>query len=176
MLVATSTITGSNLMNPTNTNSIVQTQFPVLDDTLALRHQLLDLITDEDLAFTLPGNPPLGVLCRQLGEFDHSYVQAMKTLKQEWTYQHADAAVETSVDALREWYATLESEFKAAVATMTEAQVQSGMVDRGHGMVMPIMIVFHLYRESLLIFYGKVSVYLRAMGKDLPQQWQTWIA
>lgn len=32
-----------------------------------------------------------------------------------------------------------------------------------------------IYREALLIFYGKVSVYLRAMGRTLPPQWQAWI-
>ena len=32
-----------------------------------------------------------------------------------------------------------------------------------------------IYREALLIFYGKVSVYLRAIGKALPRNWQEWI-
>jgi hypothetical protein len=32
-----------------------------------------------------------------------------------------------------------------------------------------------VYREALLIFYGKASVYLRAIGKSLPPQWQEWI-
>jgi hypothetical protein len=32
-----------------------------------------------------------------------------------------------------------------------------------------------IYREALLIFYGKVSVYLRAMGKTLPKRWVEWI-
>jgi hypothetical protein len=33
-----------------------------------------------------------------------------------------------------------------------------------------------VYKEALLIFYGKASVYLKAMGKPRPQQWQEWIA
>ena len=32
-----------------------------------------------------------------------------------------------------------------------------------------------IYREALLIFYGKVSVYMRTMGKELPRCWQEWI-
>jgi hypothetical protein len=28
----------------------------------------------------------------------------------------------------------------------------------------------------LLIFYGKASVYLKALDKTLPEQWQAWIA
>jgi hypothetical protein len=33
-----------------------------------------------------------------------------------------------------------------------------------------------IYREALLIFYGKASIYLKALGKTLPEQWQAWIA
>jgi hypothetical protein len=32
------------------------------------------------------------------------------------------------------------------------------------------------YREALLIFYGKSSIYLQALDKDLSTQWRTWIA
>jgi hypothetical protein len=32
-----------------------------------------------------------------------------------------------------------------------------------------------VYQEALLIFYGKVSVYLRALQKPFPPQWRTWI-
>jgi hypothetical protein len=32
-----------------------------------------------------------------------------------------------------------------------------------------------VYRGALLIFYGKVGVYLKAIGVTLPPQWQAWI-
>jgi hypothetical protein len=32
-----------------------------------------------------------------------------------------------------------------------------------------------IYKEALLIFYGKTSVYLKATGKELPEQWLAWI-
>jgi hypothetical protein len=32
-----------------------------------------------------------------------------------------------------------------------------------------------VYREALLIFYGKVSIYLRAIDRPLPPRWQHWI-
>ena len=31
------------------------------------------------------------------------------------------------------------------------------------------------YREALLIFYGKVSVYLKSMGRARPPEWREWI-
>jgi hypothetical protein len=32
-----------------------------------------------------------------------------------------------------------------------------------------------VYREALLIFYGKVTVYLHAIERPLPGQWGDWI-
>jgi hypothetical protein len=31
------------------------------------------------------------------------------------------------------------------------------------------------YHEALLIFYAKVHVYLKALGKRVPGPWQWWI-
>lgn len=31
------------------------------------------------------------------------------------------------------------------------------------------------YREGLLIFYGKISVYLKAMGRPRSEAWRSWI-
>ena len=40
--------------------------------TTALRSQLLASLTDADLAFALPGNPPLGDLCRDIGDTERA--------------------------------------------------------------------------------------------------------
>ncbi|MEL6272528.1 MAG: hypothetical protein AAFV33_03580 [Chloroflexota bacterium] len=156
-------------------NTFVQQQFPVLDQTLALRYQLLDIISDDDLKFALPGNMTLGELCKQVGEFDYVYAQAFKTGKHEWDYTHADTSVAESVEKLRGWYTELETDIKDTVAAMTDEQINTTMIDRGHEMAMPFSIDFFVYRESLLIFCAKASLYLRALGKPLPRQWQTWI-
>lgn len=39
----------------------------------------------------------------------------------------------------------------------------------------PPAVQLDIYKEALLIFYGKVTVYLRSMGKALPRRWQEWI-
>jgi hypothetical protein len=43
------------------------------------------------------------------------------------------------------------------------------------GFAVPPAIQLHTYREALFIFYGKVTVYLQALGKPMPPQWATWI-
>ena len=50
------------------------------------------------------------------------------------------------------------------------------MIDRGHNFLLRPNIQLEVYKEALHIFYGKTSVYLKAMGKERPQQWQDWIA
>ena len=51
----------------------------------ALRGQLLDLLTDADLGHALPGNPPLGVLCREAGRLDEIYIDSFrKDFPEQW--------------------------------------------------------------------------------------------
>ena len=52
-------------------NSLIEEEFP-LRDTQNLRYDLMEVLTDSDLAYKLPGdNPTLGELCRQMGEIEH---------------------------------------------------------------------------------------------------------
>ena len=56
-------------------NSIMQDYWPVFEMYQAIRGQILSVLTDEDLAFSPGGaNPPLGMLCREIGETEHTYV------------------------------------------------------------------------------------------------------
>ena len=88
-------------------NSIFSDYYPVFELYQSLRAQLLDILTDADLAYRPhEQTETLVELCRDIGETEMSYI---------------------------------------------------------------------VYNEALLIFYGQVSVYLKAMGKPIPQQWQEWV-
>jgi hypothetical protein len=157
-------------------NSLVEHQFPVLEQTLALRHHLLDNLTDADLAFGLPGNPTLGELCRESGQYDPIYIESFKTFAMDWTKPPAPTGAESSVAALRDWYTRSDEALKAAIRALSEEDVQGKMIDRQEGgFIVPAGVQFHIYREGLLIFCAKVSVYLRALAKSHPEQWETWI-
>lgn len=156
-------------------NEIVTEYFPLLDMTTALRDQMMDLLTDADLGFRLPGdNPTLGALCREMGEVQVSYIESFKTLKQDFNYRNTEPGLDTSVARLSGWYKTLDADLKASLSGFTDEETHTKMVNRG-SFAMPVRINFHTFREALLIFYGKASVYLRAMGKPLPEQWHNWI-
>ena len=155
-------------------NSLMQQQGQLLTMTLALRDQLLDLVSDEDLGFSVSGNPTLGALCKELGEYEHMYAESFTTCAFDGSYRHPDAALASSVSALKTWFAELDGSLRAALEAIPEADLYGKMVQRP-GFELPLAAQYHVFRECLLIFYGKVMVYLRAMNKPLPEQWVQWI-
>jgi uncharacterized damage-inducible protein DinB len=148
-------------------------EIQILHSTTALRTHLLELLTDEDLAFRLPHNPSLGELCRIMGDVQRSYIDSFKTLKQVWDVKNTEVGIETSVARLQAWYQALDEELIAVLTALPAEDFETKSVERGFPM--PLGAQFHTYREALLIFCGKCSVYLQAMGKPLNQQWQDWI-
>lgn len=142
----------------------------------ALRDELMAALSDEDLAYSPGGsNPTLGELCRELGETQYAYVQSFKTFEVDFSYRLNDDSVQKSVAKLQAWYQQLDSELEAALEAVTNDDVANKKMERG-GYQVPVHISLDILREALLIFYGKVSVYAKAMGKPLTQTWQDWIA
>jgi len=145
-----------------------------IDGTHAMRSQLLDILSDADLAFNPGGqNMTLGALCREMGEIEHSYVQSLKTFQQDWSYHNGEANLESSVARLKAWFQTLDDELKATVSAFPDEDLKK-TVDRG-GYMMPVELQLDVYLQALLIFFGKATIYLKAMNKPLPQQIQEYI-
>ena len=141
-----------------------------------LRDELMASLADDDLAFTPGGeNPTLGELSRELGETQYAYVQSFKTFKIDFSYRTEDDSYLSSVAKLTAWYQQLDQELEAVLETVTDGDVANKMMDRG-GYEAPVHISLDLLREALLIFYGKVSVYLKAMGKERTEMWRDWVA
>ena len=163
-------------------NSIVRDHLPAtyFAEYQLLRNQLMELLTDDDLAFR-PGAATfsLGELCREIGDIEHSYVDAFRTFRQDFAWHNPDPLMERSVVALKAWYAELDRDLLAALEELTEDDNANRRVKRGDFGVddfSPLAAQeLDIYREALLIFYGKVSIYLRAMGRELPEHWKAWI-
>src|SRR5215813_7441827 len=142
-------------------NSIMTDYFPTFQMYQAMRDQLMEILTDSDLGYSPGGaNPPLGVLCREIGEVEQSYIDSFKTFRLDFSYRNTTPGLERSVVQLKSWYAELDAELKAVIEGLSEDDVQNRMVDRGHFKLLP-QIQLSVYQEALLIFYGKVIVYLR---------------
>ena len=145
-----------------------------------LRNELVDILRDDDLAFRpSPAAFTLGELCREIGEIEHSYIEALKTFRQDFGPRGADPDVERSVSALSAWFADLDRDLLAAIEALTDDDVANrriARVDYGVDDFSPRPPQeLDIYREALLIFYAKVSIYLRMMGRDLPGHWSHWI-
>ena len=163
-------------------NSLVRVHLPAtfFVDYQGLRDELLAILTDGDLGFRVGGeSATLGALCREIGEIEHSYVESLRTFRQDFDYRNPDTRVEKSLDALTSWYAELDRDLADAIAALSEDDIANRRIVRKDFDVSEFSpspdIHLDIYREALLIFYGKVSVYLRAMGKPLPGHWPHWI-
>lgn len=157
-------------------NSLMHEYYPTFELYQALRNQLMEILRDADLIFQLQGeNPTLGALCREIGETETSYIQSFRTFTQDFSYRTGEMGLERSVDRLTDWYGDLDRELKSVIESLTDEDLQDRVIDRGGGFKLPVHIQLDVYKEALLIFYGKVSVYLKAMGRERPQQWQEWI-
>lgn len=150
-------------------------ELEILHLTTALRTQMMDMLNDKDLAFSLPNNPTLGELCREMGDVERSYIESFKTLKHPWDIHSTEEGLASSVERLKAWYKALDEELVAVLNKIPMEDFQTKTVDRGGGFMMPLGGQFHTYREAILIFCGKCSIYLRAMEKPLTEQWRTWI-
>jgi uncharacterized damage-inducible protein DinB len=147
----------------------------------ALRGELVDRLTNGDLEFRLGGaSLTLGALCREMGEVEYAYIESFRSFRQDFAYRHPQDGVEHDVAALRAWYADLDRELMAALDALSDEDVSQRHITRGDPSADAFSLLppqqLDVYREALLIFYGKVSIYLRAMGKPLPGHWPAWIA
>jgi hypothetical protein len=151
--------------------------YPIFRQYQALRQQLIEIVTDEELGFTPGGeNPTLGALCREIGEVQVSYIESFKTFLQDWSYRNEEPGLAASTGRLSAWFGELDNELEAVIAALSEDDIQNRMIEHSPSVSHGPLVQLEVYKEALLIFYGKASVYLKALGKPGPQQWKEWIA
>ena len=156
-------------------NRVMQERWPWIEGSHAMRAQALDLLIDADLAFNLGGaNMTLGALCREMGEIEHSYLESLKTLKQDWSYRNKEARLEGSVARLKAWYAALDEEMKSVVSALSDEDLAK-IVEREGTPTWPVETQLEVYLQALLIFFGKLTIYLKALNKPLPKEFQDYI-
>ena len=149
-------------------NRYMQEKWSWIEGTHTIRIELLGSLSDDDLRFSPGGsNMRLGALVRESGDVERAYIQSLKTLSQDWSYTNTEPGIETSVERLKTWLQTLDGELSAIVAAFSDDDL-SKTIDRG-GFAVPVDMQLDIYLQALLIFLGKLSIFLRAMDKPLPQ-------
>lgn len=147
----------------------------ILVMTNGLRDALLTELSDDDLEFVVEGNPTLGEILRNLCDIQQSYIVSFSTFTQDFSERNTNPDLTRSVEQLRTRFAQLDKALEAALKGISETDFHNRRVDRGGLFELSLGAQLHTYREALLIECAKISVYLRAMNKALPQQWQAWI-
>jgi hypothetical protein len=156
-------------------NRVMQERWPWIEGSHAMRTQALDLLDDADLAFNPGGqNMTLGALCREMGEAEYSYLESLKTLKQDWSYRNEEAGLESSISRLKAWYVAMDEEMKAVVSAFTDEDLAKAVDRGGYGWTVETQL--EVYLQALLIFFGKLVIYLKALDKPLPKEFQEYIA
>lgn len=156
-------------------SSYMDNKWSWIDGTHQLRNGVMDTLSDSDLAFNPGGSAmTLGALCREMGDIEYAYLQSIKTAKTDFTYRNTEAGIETSVTQLKAWYAKLDDEMKAALTPLADADFQK-LIDRSSGYQMPLEMQLDVYLQALLIFFGKITIYLKIMNKPIPASVQEYI-
>jgi len=156
-------------------SQFMQEKWEMYVATHGMRDEVLDTLTDADLAFNPGGaNMNFGALFREMGEIEYSYTQSLKNFTQDFSYHNDEAGLEGSVSRLKAWLQSLDAEMKAALDALSEEDWQKP-IKRESGYESPIDLQMDFYMQALLISLGKISVYLKAMSKPLTQAMKDWI-
>lgn len=156
-------------------NSYMDSKWSWIEGTHGMRNGLVGTLTDADLAFCPGGDTmTLGALCREIGDIEYAYLESLKHFKQDFSYRNSEAGIETSVAKLMAWYEKLDAELKSVVSAFAEADLKKD-VERPGGFKAPVDMQLDIYLQALLIFFGKVTVYLKIMQKPMDKTIQEYI-
>ena len=149
-------------------NRSIQERWPWLEEAPEMRSQLLDILSNADLAFSPGGqNITLGALVRRMGDLEYSYIQSLKTGRRDLSYHNTEAGLESDITRLKAWFQALDNEmFETIYAFSVEDMTKR--VDRG-GFPSTVEREVDHYGEALLIFFGRATIYLKAMNKPVPE-------
>jgi len=142
----------------------------------SMRDHLLTLVSDTDLSHPMPGhNPPLGELLIEMGRLQGVYTHSFDTLTLDWTQRQLPAPEPVTVANLRSWFDTHDDAMKAALDRFSGDELSDPRIDRGDGFIASPFVQHQVYREAVYIYYGKLSVYLKALERDAGPEWAAWI-
>ena len=142
----------------------------------SMRDHLLTLVSDADLAYKLPGwNPTLGELLVEMGDLQGVYTHSFETFELDWSHRQLPPPEPITIASLRAWFDAQDVAMKAALDRFTDEELRVDRIDRGQGFVASPFVQHEVYREAVYIFYGKLSVYLKALERDAGEEWAAWV-
>jgi hypothetical protein len=137
-----------------------------------MRDHLLTVVSDADLLYKLPGdNPTLGDLLVDLGDLEGVYTHSFESLTLDWSHVQLPPPAPMTVGNLQAWFGAQDDAMNHALSRFTDEELHIDRIDRGHGFIASPFVQYQVYREAVYIFYGKLSVYLKALERDAGEEW-----
>ncbi len=156
-------------------NSYMENKWSWIEGTHGMRNGLIVTLTDADLAFSPGGQTmTLGALCREIGDIEYAYLQSLKTFTQDFSYRNIEPGIESSVAKLVGWYQQMDEDLKTTIAAFSNDDLKK-TIERSGGFKVPVDIQLDIYLQALLIFFGKITIYLKIMNKPLDKTIQEYI-
>lgn len=142
----------------------------------SMRDHLLTVVSDADLDYKMPGkNPTLGELLIEMGDLQGVYTHSFQTSTLDWTHRNLRPPEPITIANLRGWFDAQDEALKSALDRFTEDELRIDRIDRGNGFIASPFVQHQVYREAVYIFYGKLSVYLKALERDAGESWAAWV-
>ena len=142
----------------------------------SMRDHLLTVVSDADLAYALPGqNPTLGEQLIEMGHLQGVYTHSFETLVLDWTHQQLPPPEAVTIAGLQAWFTQQDDAMERAMNRFDDAELRIDRIDRGDGFIASPFVQHQIYREAVYIFYGKLSVYLKALERDAGESWAAWV-
>lgn len=121
----------------------------------SMRDHLLTLVSDEDLAYGLPGwNPTLGELLVELGEVQGVYTHSFETFTLDWAHRQFPPPAPITIASLRAWFEAQDDAMNRALSRFSDDERRVDRIDRGQGFIASPFVQHQIYREAVYIFYG----------------------
>jgi hypothetical protein len=80
-----------------------------------------------------------------------------------------------TIASLQAWFGAQDDAMKAVMDRFAEDELRVDRIDRGGGFIASPFVQHEIYREAVYIFYGKLSVYLKALQRDAGESWAAWV-
>jgi hypothetical protein len=157
-------------------NSLIRDQYGIVEMTQNLISQAFDMLGDADLDFSSgAGAPTIRELFVEQAAIQAGYTEGFRTFKGNF-HVFPPAEIDAStIETLRAGFERLNADLKVTLAEISEDNLANRPVDRGGEFIIPVTMQVHIYRESILILCGKLSVYFRLLGTTFTEQWKDWI-
>ena len=156
-------------------NRLIQQRAHMIDLSHTLRDEVFEGISDADLEFSPGGTAPtLRALLLEQANVQAAYAESFRTLRLK--FGEATPAASQGTEELRERFARLDAELIAALEALSDDDLKrphDPRSQRAPGYTVETSV--YTYRESLLIFAAKASVYLRALNRPLPDLMKSFV-